>query len=70
MVGGRRLSPPAGRLRFTLDDRRRWALWYQSGGVPVPLIESAELGISVGDRVVTLGDLEDTAIGTRRPPSG
>ena len=61
---------PIGRLRFTLDDDRRWSLWYQGGEAPVPIVEDAELGVWVGDRFVALGDLEDTAIGTRRPPTG
>ena len=69
-ASGHAATPPLGRLRFTLDDRRRWALWFQSGGAPLPLIEGAELGVWIGDRLVTLADLEDTAIGNRRPPSG
>lgn len=36
----------------------------------LPLIQDAELGAWVGDRLVTLADLEDTTEGTRRPPGG
>lgn len=65
-------APPAraGRLRVTLDDDRRWSLWYQGGGAPVAVIQDAALGAWIGDRFVSLGDLEDTAIGNRRPPAG
>jgi hypothetical protein len=59
-----------GRLRFSLDETRRWSLWYQGAGAPVPLIEHAVLGAWIGEGFVTLGDLEGTAIGTRRPPAG
>src|SRR6266705_2688392 len=49
--------PPAlGRLRFELDDHRNWSLWYR--------------GAWVGNRLVTLADLEDTTVGGRQPPGG
>jgi melibiase-like protein/alpha galactosidase C-like protein len=59
-----------GRLRFQLDDERRWSLWYHGDGQPVPLITDATAGAWIGDRLVTLADLEDIAAGTRRPPGG
>ena len=59
-----------GRLRFQLDDERRWSLWYHGEGQPVPLIRDAIAGAWIGDRLVTLADLEDIAAGTRRPPGG
>jgi hypothetical protein len=65
-----RSAPRLGRLRITLDDQRRWSLWYQGGGAPVALLRDATLGAWVGARFVALGDLQDTVIGTRRPPSG
>ncbi|HEX9705657.1 MAG TPA: alpha-galactosidase [Gemmatimonadales bacterium] len=63
-------STRVGRLRVTLDDERRWSLWYQGGGTPIPLLRDATLGAWIGTRFVALGDLEDTVIGNRRPPSG
>lgn len=59
-----------GRLRFGLDQRRRWSVWYQGVDAPVPLLQDAELGAWIGDRLVTLADLEDITEGTRRPPGG
>jgi melibiase-like protein/beta-galactosidase-like protein len=59
-----------GRLRFELDDRRRWSVWYRGDGPPVPLIEAATLTVHVGDRVIAVNDLEDITIGGRRPPGG
>ena len=60
----------AGRLRFELDDHRRWSLWYYGDGSPVPLIRGAELEVRVGDRPLTLAELEDSTVGSRRPPGG
>ena len=67
------LQPPVGRaakarravgkLRFELDEQRRWSLWYQGDGPPVPLIAAAELGAWVGERFVTFAELEDITIG-------
>ena len=69
-----RLQPPgrrgAGRLRFELDDHRRWSLWYYGDAQPVPLIPSAEIVAWVGDQPLTLAQLEDSTIGSRRPPGG
>jgi len=48
-MGGR----AGGKLRFELDDQRRWSLWYQGDGPPVPLVAAAELGAWVGERLVT-----------------
>ncbi len=61
-----------GRLRFDLDDQRRWSLWYLSDAKPVPLIDRATLGVWIGGegRLVTLTDLEDITVGERRPPAG
>ncbi|OLC05940.1 MAG: hypothetical protein AUH42_06555 [Gemmatimonadetes bacterium 13_1_40CM_70_11] len=59
-----------GRLRFELDDRHRWSVFYRGDGPAVPLIEGATLTVWVGDQAVTLADLEDITIGSRRPPGG
>ncbi|HYR31217.1 MAG TPA: alpha-galactosidase [Gemmatimonadales bacterium] len=58
-TGGRAVA----RLRFELDDQRRWSLWYQGDGPPVPLIAAAELGAWVGERLVTFAELEDITVG-------
>jgi len=57
-------------LRFELDDHRNWSLWYRGDGGGVPVIPTATLGAWVGDRLVTLADLEDTTVGGRQPPGG
>src|SRR3989449_1786738 len=59
-----------GRLRFELDDRRRWSLWYHGEEQPVPLVQTATLGAWIADRLVTLADLEYSTVGNRRPPGG
>ena len=59
-----------GRLRFSLDQQRRWSVWYQGATDRVPLVQDAELGAWIGDRLVTLADLEDITEGTRQPPGG
>src|SRR5206468_3748193 len=59
-----------GRLRFELDERRRWSLWYYGDGSPVPLVRDAEVVTWVGDRALRLAELEDSAVGSRRPPGG
>src|SRR6266480_2812274 len=59
-----------GRLQFELDDHRNWSLWYRGDGGGVPVIPTATLGAWVGDRLVTLADLEDTTLGGRQPPGG
>ena len=59
-----------GRLRFELDERHRWSLWYYGDGSPVPLVRDAEVLTWVGDRALTLAELEDSAVGSRRPPGG
>jgi hypothetical protein len=67
-------TPPherrAGRLRFELDEGRRWSLWYLGDGSPVPLILNATLGAWIADQFLTLGDLEYSTVGSRRPPGG
>src|SRR5881296_807277 len=67
---GRKGGRAVGRLRFELDDRRRWSLWYYGDGSPVPLVRDAEVLTWVGDRTLTLAELEDSAVGSRRPPGG
>ena len=67
---GRTGGRAVGRLRFELDDHRRWSLWYYGDGSPVPLIRSAELKTWVGDQPLTLAALEDSTVGSRRPPGG
>src|SRR3989441_8947438 len=59
-----------GRLRFELDDHRRWSLWYYGEGSPVPLVRGAEIVAWVGDHPLTLAELEDSTVGNRRPPGG
>ncbi len=59
-----------GRLRFELDERRRWSLWYHTDAQPVPLVRDAVLGARVANRLVTLADLEYSIVGNRRPPGG
>jgi hypothetical protein len=59
-----------GRLRFELDERRRWSLWYYGEGAPVPLVRGAEIVAWVGERALTLVELEDSSVGSRRPPGG
>src|SRR5256886_13956985 len=63
-----RRGPGMGRLRFELDDRRRWSLWYYGDGAPVPLIRDAEIVTWLADRALGLTDLEDSTVGSRRPP--
>ncbi len=60
----------AGRLRFELDDQRRWSLWYYGDAAPVPVLRGAELVAWVGDQPCTLAQLEDSTVGNRRPPGG
>src|SRR2546427_10299961 len=38
-----------GRLRFELDERHRWSLWYSGEARPVPLVRDAEVGAWIGD---------------------
>jgi len=67
---GRSGGPAVGRLKFELDEQRRWSIWYYGDGQPVPLIRTAVVGARVGDQLVTLADLEDSTVGNRRPPGG
>ena len=67
---GRSGGPGAGRLRFELDDHRRWSLWYYGDGSPVPLVRAAEVVVWVADQPLTLAALEDSTVGNRRPPGG
>src|SRR5690349_4562159 len=67
---GRTGRGEAGRLQFELDDRRRWSLWYYGDGSPVPVIRAAEIVAWVGDQPLTLAQLEDSTVGSRRPPGG
>ncbi len=59
-----------GLLRFELDERQRWSLWYRGDGPPVPLVRAATLGVWIGGQLVTLADLEYSTVGNRRPPGG
>src|SRR3989449_7686825 len=65
-------SPPwaVGRLRFELDDHRRWSLWYYGDGSPVPVVRGAEIVAWVGDQPLTLAELDDSRVGARRPAGG
>ena len=63
-------GPADGRLRFELDEKRRWSLWYSGEGQPRLLIKDAAVGVWVGEQLVTLADLQDSTVGTRRPPGG
>ena len=65
-----RVGAAGGRLRFSLDQQRRWSVWYQAAEDRVPLLQDAELGAWIGDRLITLADLEDITEGTRQPPGG
>jgi hypothetical protein len=74
-TGLHRLRPPGkagiGRLRFELDDHHRWSLWYYGDGPsPVPVVRGAEIVAWVGDQPLTLAELEDSTVGSRRPPGG
>src|SRR5207244_633974 len=78
-VSGGLIRPPrrriarlagVGRLKFDLDEQRRWSLWYYGDGPPVPLIQAAVVAARVGDQWITLADLEDSTVGSRRPPGG
>src|SRR5256885_5069619 len=60
----------AGRMRFELAARRRWSLWYYGDAHPVALLRDAEVVAWVGDQPVTLAELEDSTVGSRRPPGG
>src|SRR3989442_4603718 len=57
-------------MRCELDDRRRWSLWYYGDAQPVALLRDAEVVAWVGDQPVTLAELEDSTVGSRRPPGG
>ena len=66
----KRSARGTGRLRFELDEGRRWSLWYLEDGPPVPLIRNATLGAWIADQFLTLGNLEYSTVGSRRPPGG
>src|SRR5437899_7280914 len=61
-------AAPAGRLRFELDDRRRWSLWYYGDAQPVALLRDAEVVARGGDQPATLAVSVDITVGSRRPP--
>ena len=69
-ASARRATQGEGRLRFELDERRRWSLFYYGDGDTVPLIRHAEVVTWVGEQPLTLADLEDSTVGNRRPPGG
>ena len=43
----------SGRLRFELDEKRRWSLWYSSEGQPRLLIKDAAVGVRARQTVTT-----------------
>src|SRR2546429_9875981 len=59
-----------GRLRFELDEHRRWSLWDYGDAAPGPLLRDAEVVTWLADPAIGLTDLEDSTVGTRRPPGG
>ncbi|HTY05164.1 MAG TPA: hypothetical protein VMC86_01490 [Gemmatimonadales bacterium] len=59
-----------GRLTFEFDDRHRWSLWYREEGAAVPLLPPGAAGVLIGDRSVTLGDLEELTIQAGTPAAG
>ncbi|HWZ27079.1 MAG TPA: hypothetical protein VNX15_00865, partial [Gemmatimonadales bacterium] len=59
-----------GRLAFEFDDRHQWRLWYRGEGAPVPLLPFTSAGIHLGDRTLTLGELDDVSLQAGAPPSG
>src|SRR5256886_7348625 len=63
-------EPAVGRLRSELDARGRWSLWYCGDGAPVPVVRDGEVVTWLADRSLTLTDLEDSTVGSRRPPGG
>src|SRR5438876_9454656 len=67
---GRTGGPAVGRLRVDLDDHHPWSLWYYGEGSPVPLVRGAELVTCVRDQLLTLAELEDGPVRSRRPPGG
>lgn len=69
-AGPLRRKGEEGRLRFELDDQRRWSLWYYGDAQPVALVQHAEVVAWVGDQALTLAQLEDSTVGSRRPPGG
>src|SRR5207247_760260 len=44
--------------------------WYYGDGSPVPVVRGAEIVAWVGDQPLTLAELEDSTVGSRRPPGG
>lgn len=62
--------PEVGQLRFALDDGRRWSVSYVTDVETRVLIKNAELGAWIADRFVALADLEYSAGGDRRLPTG
>ncbi|HXQ28599.1 MAG TPA: alpha-galactosidase [Gemmatimonadales bacterium] len=62
--------PEVGQLRFALDDGRRWSLSYVTDVETRVLIKDAEIGAWIADRFVTLADLQYSAAGDRRLPTG
>lgn len=61
---------PTGRLAFEFDDHHRWSLWYRGEGAPVPLLPFVAAGVRVGDRLVTLEDLDDASLQAGTPAIG
>src|SRR2546427_12659010 len=59
-----------GRLRFELDERHRWSLWYSGDARPAPLIPDAELGAWFGAAFLPLAVLKVRPVGPRRRRGG
>src|SRR2546428_12557330 len=69
-AGWRSGGPAVGRLRFELDDHRRWSLWDYGGGSPVPVVRGAEIVAGGGGQPLPLAGLGDSTGGNPRPPGG
>jgi len=72
MVPAGRDDPDAGvgRLSFQFDDRHRWSLWYRGEGPAVPVLPFTSAGVHTGDRILTLGELDDVSLQAGTPPRG
>ena len=59
-----------GRLSFQFDNRHRWSLWYRGEGPAVPVLPFTSAGVHIGDRILTLGELDDVSLQAGSPPQG
>src|SRR3989442_13616843 len=62
------LGAGVGRLRFELDERHRWSLWYSGDSRPVPLVRDPALGAWIGSAVFSPAHLQDKPVRQGRPP--